>query len=1204
MKVKKLVAVLMIIVMLLCFTPANVLANTTFKVTVHFTDTGLPHGDFYKEYTITASDEAINTLHGMNSPQLFAALQGAGGQSISPYILIEIFGSRLNISDTVGGVSFDSNGNVSITIKKSLTPYYCTVTFDSGANGSIKAGDKSYFNVLKNTTWANANITVPEIVPNTGYAFISWSPAIPAGSYVINTNLLFTAQYNGINTITFNTDGNGTLSGDTSYSNIPDGTVWSNVITVPTPNANIGYQFNGWMPTLPDANSLINNSATYTATFVASNYTITYNLDGGTNSGNNLAAYKEANTPITLYDATKLGYTFGGWYDNAGLSGTAVTTIAEGTTGNLEFWAKWSQDTYAITYNLDGGTNSGNNLAAYKEADTPITLYDATKLGYTFGGWYDNSALSGSPITTVAEGTTGNLTYWAKWTQDTYSITYNNILATDTNTNPASYVEEDTAFALVNAARLGYTFGGWYDNAGLSGTAVTTVAKGTAGNLTFWAKWVKDASLWHDVTFTTNGHGTLSGTTSFNDILDGTIWNTVITVPAPTPNAGYKLGSWSPNLPNGTSQIKSNLTFTYNFKVVKYDIHYVINGGINDWRNPYKYTIEDTVNFHDPYRLGYTFQGWYTTSDFTSLPVSGMPQGSTGDITLYAKWEKDSFYWNDVNFTTDGHGTLIGTTSYTDIFLGTPWFLAINSVPAPVANTGYEFNTWSPVIPKWYSLILTDATYMADFVPIDYNISYVLNGGINNATNPTSYNIESSTINLQEPSFYGYTFGGWYDNAGLGGTAITSIPAGSTGDKTFYAKWEKDTSLWNDVTFTTDGHGTLSGTASFTDILEGTIWNSVITVPTPVANTGYEFNAWNPILPATNSAINDDATYTATFNAIDYDINYMLNGGVNNAANPTSYNIESSTISLLNPTKLGYTFGGWYDNAGLSGTAITSIPAGSTGDKTFYAKWQKDASLWYDINFTTDGNGTLAGTTSFKDILSGTVWNTVVTAPMATPNAGYAFNAWTPVLPATTSAITKDVTYRANFRAIVYGITYALDGGTNSEDNPATYTVERAAIIFADPTKDGYTFDGWYTTADFTGDKVTRIAAGSTGNRTLYAKWTANTIIDDNPTPLAPGEPVLTLINLLCAILTLLGMIYMFASNKGNEDIAGRRRTTRITGVILAAAAIILFFITQPLVWNFRWVDKWTVLFIIITLVQATAIYIKNKATKAEATQE
>ena len=69
-----------------------------------------------------------------------------------------------------------------------------------------------------------------------------------------------------------------------------------------------------------------------------------------------------------------------------------------------------------------------------------------------------------------------------------------------------------------------------------------------------------------------------------------------------------------------------------------------------------------------------------------------------------------------------------------------------------------------------------------------------------------------------------------------------------------------------------------------------------------------------------------------------YNINYELNGGTNASSNPATYD-DDKAVTLANPTRTGYTFGGWYDNASFSGSPVTSIPVGSSGDKTLYAKW-------------------------------------------------------------------------------------------------------------------------------------------------------------------------------------------------------------------------------------------------------------------------
>ena len=91
-------------------------------------------------------------------------------------------------------------------------------------------------------------------------------------------------------------------------------------------------------------------------------------------------------------------------------------------------------------------------------------------------------------------------------------------------------------------------------------------------------------------------------------------------------------------------------------------------------------------------------------------------------------------------------------------------------------------------------------------------------------------------------------------------------------------------------------------------------------------------------------------------------------------------------------------------------------------------------------------------------------------------------------VPASVTSLT------AHWTPITYTITYELDGGTNAEDNPASYTYGTGVTSFAAPSKAGYTFKGWYDNADFSGEPVTSISADAHDNITLYAKWEYNYI--------------------------------------------------------------------------------------------------------------
>ena len=117
---------------------------------------------------------------------------------------------------------------------------------------------------------------------------------------------------------------------------------------------------------------------------------------------------------VTLPEIT--GCTFSGWYDNEALSGDPVTTISANATGDQTYWAKWTAETYRVKLNTNGGTINSGNITSYTYGTGATLPTDVTRSGYTFGGWYDNEALSGDPVTAISANATGDQTYWAKWT--------------------------------------------------------------------------------------------------------------------------------------------------------------------------------------------------------------------------------------------------------------------------------------------------------------------------------------------------------------------------------------------------------------------------------------------------------------------------------------------------------------------------------------------------------------------------------------------------------------------------------------------------------------------------------------------------------------------------------------------------------------------------------------------------------------------
>lgn len=179
-----------------------------------------------------------------------------------------------------------------------------------------------------------------------------------------------------------------------------------------------GYTFEGWYDAAEGGNKVTAISSAQTgnvnlyAHWSAASYTITYNLNGGTNDDANAATYTYG-VGLTLASPTRTGYDFDGWYTTES-GGNKLTAISVAQTGNVTLYARWSAASYAITYNLDGGTNDDANAATYTYG-TGLTLASPTRTGYTFDGWYD-AAEGGNKVTAISDTQTGAVTLYARWT--------------------------------------------------------------------------------------------------------------------------------------------------------------------------------------------------------------------------------------------------------------------------------------------------------------------------------------------------------------------------------------------------------------------------------------------------------------------------------------------------------------------------------------------------------------------------------------------------------------------------------------------------------------------------------------------------------------------------------------------------------------------------------------------------------------------
>ena len=240
------------------------------------------------------------------------------------------------------------------------------------------------------------------------------------------------------------------------------------------------------------------------------------------------------------------------------------------------------------------------------------------------------------------------------------------------------------------------------------------------------------------------------------------------------------------------------------------------------------------------------------------------------------------------------------------------------TVPSATMRVGYNFKSWDY---DFTMPITGNTTVTASWSIISYKITYNLNGGKVSGANPTTYTVEDS-ITLLNPQKDYYDFTGWNDNG--------KIAKGSIGDKVFTATF---TPTVYKISYNLNG-GKVSGANPTTYTVEDSI-----TLLNPQKDY-YDFTGWSDD-GRIEKGSHGDKTFTAEYIPIVYKISYNLNGGKVSGTNPTTYTVESETITLSTvASKDYYDFTGWSDGG--------KIVKGSHGDKIFTAKYTPTI---YRINY-------------------------------------------------------------------------------------------------------------------------------------------------------------------------------------------------------------------------------------------------------------
>ncbi len=781
----------------------------------------------------------------------------------------------------------------------------------------------------------NPNEYVPEKLPlllenptKSGYKFVGWydnenftGEAITEISAGTMGDVTLYAKWNALDyRISYE------LNGGTNAEN-PDGYDVSDLPVSLHAPSRTGYIFKGWYM---GENRVLAIPVGTTGNVVVSakwepiTYTIDFDTNGGLPTLSSIEYTIESDS-FTLQEITKVGYTFDGWYNGE----TKVTEITTGTYGNMTLVAKWTADLYTISYDLADGVNSPENPTSYTIESGLITLKDPTREGYTFAGWYNGEQL----VTTIDSNTLENISLTAKWTVNSYKLTFD----VDGNLTEKTFKYGETVVAIENPTKVGHTFAGWSEE--LPETM-------PANDITVEATWTVNS---YKLTFDVDGNLT-EKTFKYGE--------SVTAIENPT-KVGYTFAGWSEELP--VKMPANDLYVSAIWTVNSYKLTFDVDENLTE--KTFKYG-ESVTAIENPTKVGYTFAGWSK-----EIPAT-MP---AEDLTVKATWTINSY-----KLTLDVDGNLTEKTfKYGE---------SVTAIENPTKE-GHTFAGWSKEIPA--TMPAEDLTVKATWTINSYKLTLDVDGNLTEKT----FKYGESVTAIENPTKVGYTFAGWSpvlpETMPAEDLTVKATWTVNSHDITYdFAGGEfKNVDYLNTPLHKfaiTDYLTYQAGTGAEIALMKttpGIYWvyillkntnndglYEIVQIANGNANVTAEYDyviAWHDGLTDTSAKsilqkmLASSSSYIGGYvklsnvpsnKTADCNITaevYKASDIVINDPLKTSYTIEDS-VELPTPSKTGYVFDGWYVN----GTKLENIALGSTGNLVLKAQWKV---IVYNISLNPDG---------------------------------------------------------------------------------------------------------------------------------------------------------------------------------------------------------------------------------------------------------
>ena len=626
-----------------------------------------------------------------------------------------------------------------------------------------------------------------------------------------------------------------------------------------------------------------------------------------------------------------------------------------------------------------------------------------------------------------------------------------------------SLIPEPTA-----PTRVGHTFAGWFADAALA-TAWDFANDTTASGLTtLHAKWTVNS---YPVVFVSNG-GSAVPTQSVD-------YGTTVPAPATPTRTGHTIAGWFADAALATAwdfasdvMPASGITLYAGWSINSYPVTFDSNGGSTV---PSQSVVYDTLVTEpsSPTREGHTFVGWFADAALTSAWDFAADAQPASAITLYAGWTVNSY---SVSFDTHGGSAVAGQSRD---------YGALVIEPSAPTRVGHSFAGWfadAALTTAWDfgtdTVPASALTLHAKWAVNSYGVTFDSNGG--SAVPGVSADYGTTIAEPSAPTREGYSFAGWFADAGLT-TAWSfetdTMPAAAI---TLYAKWSINSYV---VSFDENGGSAVAGqTLDF---------GSLVSEPADPSREGHSFAGW--FADAALTTVWDfDAdtvpahpiTLHAKWDVNSYLVSFASNGGSVVAGQTLDFGTLVSEPAA--PTREGHTFLGWFADAAFTTAwdfASDTVPAEAI---TLHAKWSVNSYL---VSFASNGGSAVAGQTLD--------FGTLVSEPTAPTREGHTFVGWFADAALTAAwdfasdpVPAEAITLYAKWSIQSYVVSFAANGG--SAVAPQSVVYDTLVTEPAAPTRDGHTFVGWFADAaltaawDFAADPVPASAI------TLYAKWSIN----------------------------------------------------------------------------------------------------------------